>query len=178
MGLLLIILGSIAGLFALILLIAAVTKKEYTVQRSVVINRPKEQVYDYLRHLKNQDRYSKWVMRDPNMKKTYTGTDGEVGFIYAWDGNKHAGAGEQEITRLVPNELVNAEIRFIRPFAAVAQTPFVIEGDGDDTKVTWSMSSSMKYPTNIMLLMMNMNKLLGKDMEESLEMLKKQLEEA
>jgi hypothetical protein len=173
-----IILGSILSLFVLILLIAAVTKKNYAIQRSIVINRPKEQVYDYLRHLKNQDRYSKWVMRDPNMKKTYTGTDGEVGFIYAWDGDKHAGAGEQEIKRLVPNALVDAEIRFIRPFAAIAQTPFTIEGDGNETTVTWSMSSSMKYPMNIMLLMMNMDKLLGKDMEESLGMLKKQLEEA
>lgn len=178
MGLLLIILGSIASLFILILLIAAVTKKNYAIQRSIVIHQPVGRVYDYLRHLKNQDHFNKWVMRDPSMKKTYTGTDGEVGFIYAWDGDKHAGAGEQEIKQLKPNEFIEAEIRFVRPFAAIAQAPFTIEGNDSETKVTWGMSSSMKYPMNIMLLMMNMDKLLGKDMEESLGLLKKQLEEA
>lgn len=175
MGLLFIILGSIASLLILILLIAAVSKKSYAVERSIVINRPKEQVYDYLRHLKNQDKFNKWTMTDPNMKKTYIGTDGEAGFIYAWNGNKRAGAGEQEIRQLTPNSRIDLEVRFIRPFAAIAQTPFTLEDAGDGTHVTWSMSSTMKYPMNIML-MMNMDKLLGKDIEESLTMLKKELE--
>ena len=35
-------------------------------------------------------------MADPNMKKSYSDIDGTVGFIYAWDGNKEAGKGEQE----------------------------------------------------------------------------------
>jgi hypothetical protein len=176
MGLLLIILGCIAAFFILILIIAAATKKSYAVRRSIVIDRPKEQVYDYVRYLKHQDTFNKWTMTDPDMKKTYTGTDGEVGFIYAWDGNKRAGAGEQEIKQLTQNERVDAEIRFVRPFPAVANVFFTVEDSGSGTLLTWGMSSAMKYPMNIMLLMVNMDKMLGKDLEESLGMLKKQLE--
>ncbi len=46
----------------------------------------------------------------------------------------------------------------------------------NQTLVKWGFSSQMKYPMNVMLLLMNMEKMLGKDMEISLENLKKQLE--
>ena len=36
-------------------------------------------------------------MVDPDMKREFKGMDGTVGFIYAWNGNKRAGEGEQEI---------------------------------------------------------------------------------
>jgi hypothetical protein len=39
---------------------------------------------------------------DPNMKKTYTGTDAEVGFISAWEStDKNVGVGEQEIKKII-----------------------------------------------------------------------------
>ena len=39
------------------------------------------------------------------MEKEFKGTDGEVGFISAWKGNKEVGEGEQEIIGLVENEV-------------------------------------------------------------------------
>ena len=86
----------ILGLVALVLIVAAFTPKKYSLSRNIVINKPRAQVFDYIKHLKNQDQYNKWVMADPNMEKKYSGTDGTVGFIYAWDGNKKAGKGEEE----------------------------------------------------------------------------------
>jgi hypothetical protein len=43
------------------------------------------------------------------------------------------------------------------------------------TVVVWTFSSAMKYPTNIMMLFMNFEKMLGSDMEISLQNLKAQL---
>jgi hypothetical protein len=112
------------------------------------------------------------------MKKEFRGTDGTPGFVYAWDGNKKAGAGEQEIKLIRENERLEVEVRFIRPFAGVANAPFTARPvSAAKTEVTWSMESSMKYPLNIMLLFMNMDKLLGKDIEISLQKLKDVLEE-
>jgi LPS O-antigen subunit length determinant protein (WzzB/FepE family) len=56
-------------LIALPLIVALLVKKEYTVDREITINKSKREVFNYVRHLKNQDNYSKWVMMDPNMKK-------------------------------------------------------------------------------------------------------------
>jgi hypothetical protein len=50
------------------------------------------------------------------MKKEFRGTDGTDGFVYAWDGNKNAGSGEQEIKRITDGDRIDLEIRFARPF--------------------------------------------------------------
>jgi len=103
------------------------------------------------------------------MKKSYSDIDGTVGFIYAWDGNKEAGKGEQEIKNIVEGERIDLEIRFERPFAGIASTPLITEAVASGkTRVTWGMSSAM----NAMLLFMNMDNLLGKDLETSLSNLK------
>jgi hypothetical protein len=168
----------IVSIIVLLLIIGLFSKKSYAIQRDIIVDKPKQDVFDYLRFLRNQDHYSKWVMTDPKMKKTFTGTDGTVGFIYAWDGNKKAGQGEQEIIGITDGEKLDLEIRFIRPFAGLAQTSFTTTAlSANKTKVTWGMSSSMKYPMNIMLLFMNMEKMLGKDLEISLLNMKNILEE-
>src|ERR1700757_4744620 len=87
----------IAVLIAIPLIVALFTKKDYAIEREVVINKPKQDVFNYIKMLKNQPNYSKWAMDDPNAKMTFTGTDGTVGFISAWESNK-VGKGEQQIT--------------------------------------------------------------------------------
>lgn len=171
------VLLTIAGIVALLFIIALFTKKDYALVRNINIDKPKNDVFNYVKLLKSQDHFNKWVMTDPNMKKTFTGTDGTVGFVYAWDGNKKAGAGEQEIKKIQEGEKIDMEIRFIRPFAGVANTSFTTTPvTNNQSTVTWHMSSAMKYPMNIMLLFMNMDKFLGKDMEISLATLKSNLE--
>lgn len=167
----------IVGIIALVLIAALFVKKGYTVQRDIIIARPRSEVFGYVRHLKNQDHFSKWVMTDPTMKKTFSGQDGQVGFVYAWDGNSKAGQGEQEIKGIREGEKVDVEVRFVRPFKAVAQTPFTTSSvSANETKLVWGMTSAMNYPMNIMMLFLNMEKMLGKDMETSLNNLKNILE--
>jgi hypothetical protein len=170
----LIVIGSIV---VLLFVIGLFSKKSYSVYREIQIVRHSSEVFDFVRHLKNQDRFSKWVMTDPGMKKQYRGVDGTVGFTYAWNGNKQAGEGEQEIKAIKEGERVDVEVRFIRPFEGVASTPFEVKAlSPTESRLTWGMKSSMKYPMNITLLFMNMDKLLGKDLEISLKNLKNILE--
>lgn len=177
MNTVIIILSIIGGLFVLVLLIALFVKNEYAIGRTITINKPRNEVFNYIKYLKNQDHFNKWVMMDPNLKKEFKGIDGTEGFVYAWEGNKKAGKGEQEIKRIAEGEHLDVEIRFIKPFEAIASAPFTTESvNGNQTKLTWGMSSRMKYPMNIMLLFMNMDKLLGKDLETSLGTLKGILE--
>ena len=177
MNVLLIIFAVIIAVIVVILIAALFIKKDYAIERSIVIERPSNEVFNYIKNLKNQDHYNKWVMVDPNMKKTYKGTDGTIGFVYAWDGNKKAGKGEQEIKALAQGERMDLEIRFERPFAGIANTPFIIDTISTGaSKLRWGMSSRMKYPMNITLGFMNMDKLLGKDLETSLKNLKNILE--
>lgn len=179
MQVLLIILAIIGGLVCLLLVIALFAKKAYTIQRSVNIGKPVEEVFDYIRFLKNQDNYNKWVMMDPQMKKMFAGTDGTVGFIYGWDGNNKAGAGEQEIKIVEPGSRVDVEVRFKRPFKGIANSLLKTSpgnGQSGSTNVQWTFASKLSYPANIFLLFMNVEKTLGKDLELSLANLKDILE--
>lgn len=164
----------IAIIILLPLVIALFVSKEYSVEANIIINKPKHEVFDYLKIIENQEVYNKWVKTDPDIKKTLTGTDGTIGFIYAWDGKK-AGAGEQEITGLTDGERITSEIRFTRPFKAIAHTYMNTEAVSEhSTKVTWGMTGKTNYPINLMTVMMK--GALNKDLNISLNDLKKVLE--
>jgi len=165
----------VAAIIALPFIIALFLPKEYGVDRSIVVNAPKHEVFDYIKYIKNQDYYSKWVMTDPDMKKTFTGTDGAVGFIYAWNGNSKAGEGEHEITGIIDGERLNSEVRFIKPFKNVGHLYMVTEALTEhSTRVTWGMTGKSGYPLNLMTNLMK--GALGKDLDVSLNNLKTILE--
>lgn len=174
MNILIIILLVLVGVVTLLFIAALFTRKEYSIQREIIIDAPKQKVFDYIKQLKNQDNYNKWVMVEPNMKKDYKGIDGTVGFIYGWSGKK-AGEGEQEIKSIEEGKSVAMEIRFIRPFTSIAHAGMTVESvSANQTKVTWSNTSTMKYPMNVMTSMLE--KMLAKDMDTSLMNLKNILE--
>ena len=115
---------------------------------------------------------------DPAMKKEYRGTDGTVGFISTWDStNKKVGKGEQEIVTILDGERIDFNLRFIKPFPGEAKAYMSTESiDENKTQVRWGLESGMKYPLNIMLLFMNMDKMMGNDLETGLANLKAILE--
>ncbi len=171
------ILIGILGLVALVLIVALFVKKEYAVVREITINKAKQEVFDYLKFLKNQDNFSVWAQRDSNMKKEFKGTDGTVGFVSAWDGNKEVGKGEQEIKKITEGERLDFELRFIEPFEAKDNAYMTTEAvDTVHTKVTWGFDGKMNYPMNLMLVFMDMDKMLGPDLEKGLTNLKGVLE--
>jgi hypothetical protein len=160
------------------MLIAAFSKKDYKVEREVVINKPKQVVYDYVKYLKNQNDYSRWAKIDPNMKKTFRGTDGTVGFVSAWESdNKDVGKGEQEIKAMKEGERIDYEIRFIEPFASIGNAYMTTEAVSDNqTKVKWCFSGHMSWPMNFMMVVMDMDKAIGGDLTTGLNNLKGILE--
>jgi len=167
----------VLAIIALILILGLVAPKNYEVNRSIIVNKPLSQVFDYLKYIKNQDHWSPWKKKDPNMKQTFEGIDGEVGFISKWVGNKTVGEGEQEIKRIVQNESIETELRFLKPWESQSDAYIRVESiNNQETKVIWGFSGKNKFPFSIFMLFMNMDKAVGKDFEEGLNNLKQQLE--
>lgn len=165
----------VLALVAIVLLIAAFVKKEYAVERSVLVNKTSGEVFDYIKYIKNQDYYHKWAMIDTNARRQYKGMDGTQGYSVAWDSdNSKAGKGEQQITNLVEGKRVDWGLHFIKPFEGNANAYMTTNAQADQTLVTWGMNGKSKYPMNFMNLFMD--KMLGKDMESSLQRLKANLE--
>jgi hypothetical protein len=175
MNILITILLILAGIIALLLIIALFMKREHYVKREIIINAPRQKVFDYIKLLKNQDEFNKHAMAAPDRKREFKGTDGTVGYIYSWSGNKNAGVGEKEIKNIVEGIKIETEIRFVKPISAIASIIMETEFLSDNqTKVCWSNAGTLKYPINIMIPMME--KSVAKDMDISLSTLKNILE--
>lgn len=165
-------------LIALVLLIAAFAPKKYAVERKVTINQPVSDVFAYIKMLRNQDNYSVWATMDPDMKKDFRGVDGTVGFVSIWvSEDRDVGKGEQEITGITEGERIDFELHFIEPFEATDYAFMSTTAESTETtEVKWGFNGEMAYPMNMMLLFMDMEKMLGKDLEMGLRNLKVVLE--
>jgi len=175
MNILIIIILVIAGIIALLLIIALFMKRDHYVKCEIIINATRQKVFDYLKLLKNQETFNENAMVAPDREREFKGTDGTVGYIYAWKGNKDAGEGEKEIMNIIEGERIEMEIRFVKPMTTSASIILETESlPGNQTKVTWSNAGTLKYPVNIMIPMME--KHVVKDMDMSLLALKNILE--
>jgi hypothetical protein len=165
----------LAGIIALLLVIGLFMKKEHYVKREITINAPRQKVFDYIKLLKNQDEFNKHAKAGADRQKEFKGTDGTVGYIYAWSGDKDAGVGEKEIKNIVEGKKIETEIRFVKPMAATASIIMETESLPDDrTQLYWSNAGTLKYPINLFIPMME--KHVAKDMDSSLSTLKNILE--
>jgi hypothetical protein len=165
---------SIGALLAVIVLIALVIKKDYVIVSEVVINKPKDEVFNYIIQLKNQRYYNKWIMADPDVKLNYAGVDATVGFISAWETN-NAGKGEQEITAIKNGESCDVELRFEKPFKGVSYYKAVTESvSASQTKVRTTFNTRTEFPMSAMIPFLKI--MLTKDMHENARNLKTVIE--
>jgi len=173
-----IILTGLSVLTVLLLIIALFIRQEYAVEREINIMRCKNEVFDYIKFLRNQDNYSKWATMDTEMRKEYRGIDATVGFVSAWESlKKNVGQGEQEIIKIADGERIDFELRFIKPFKSIASVYMITEAFSEtQTRLRWGFKSKFKYPMNLILLFMKMDDLIGKDFTTGLSRLKTILE--
>ena len=78
--------------------------------------------------------------------------------------------------RLVPNESIHTQLRFFKPWKSQSDAYFKLANKDQGTEVTWGFNGRNKFPFNIMMLFMNMDKAVGGDFEEGLSSLKNNLE--
>ncbi len=175
-NMLIMILIALGAIIAIVLLVALLIKKDYNISSSITINKPKDEVFNYVKIIRNQEKYSKWVMADPNVKIKYKGTDGTVGFTSAWESElKNVGVGEQEITNIKDGERYDVELRFEKPFKGVSRAHTTTEALANgQTRVTTVFESTTPFPMSIMIPMIK--NMLKKDMDENASNLKKILE--
>lgn len=150
------ILIGIAAMLILPFIIALFLSKDYNSSSSIQINKSQQEVYDYLKFIKNQDNFGVWHQQDKDMTTQDSGTDGNVGFKYSWM-NKEMGNGYQRILKLEEPNLIESEFYF--GFGNPALGYFHLKPiNNQTTEVTWGIKGKLNYPTNLMTPFMNMDK--------------------
>lgn len=164
----------IGGLILLIAVLSFILPSVFTYEVETVINKDKTTVFNYFKHLKNQNEWSVWIMKATDMVQDFSGTDGQVGAVYAWEGKK-AGKGAQKLVKITEGERIDTELNFEKPFKAKNVGYFITSSvGGDKTKVVWGMSGKSPRPFNVVSVLMK--GALMKDFNEGLANAKKNLE--
>jgi hypothetical protein len=172
-----ILIGLVVVVVLLVGIVAAavfIAPTDFRVEREITISKPAGEIYDYAKILKNQNDWGPWHKREPTMHQEFRGTDGQVGFVSYWKGTSdEIGEGEQEIKKLVEGKEISTELRFKQPFESRADAFMILEPAGtNQTKVKWGITGSTPRPMNAMCLIIDMDAMMGKDLDEGLAGLK------
>lgn len=165
-------------LFVVLLLVVAVlfyasTKPDtFRVQRSIGIGAMPETIFPLITDLHKMQTWSAWEKIDPEMKRSFSGADQGLGAVYEWEGNKEIGQGHMEIIESSPPARITIKMDFIKPFQARNTLEFILQAEGDSTRVTEAIFGPSPYVSKLMSLVCSMDKMIGGKFEESLAALK------
>lgn len=169
----------IAFLVVLLVVIFASTKPNaFAIRRSISIHAPAADIFPLIADFRHWRKWSPWENLDPGMRRTLGGAETGVGAYYAWDANRKAGAGRMEIIETRSDARVVIKLNFLRPFKAENMVLFTLVPAGNGTNVTWEMTGVHNLVSKIMSMMMNMDRMVGRDFEKGLLAIKAEAETA
>jgi len=141
----------------------------FTVTRNAFVSAPAAAIFPLVNDFHEWTKWSPWEAVDPNMQRNYSGNESGVGAKYAWSGNGRAGSGTMEIVGSAEPSQIDIRLEFTKPMKAVNPTGFTFAPEGEGTRVTWTMTGENKtFMSKVFALVMNMDKLVGKDFEKGL----------
>lgn len=165
-----------AILIAAPFIVALLLPRKFDIERMVVIDRPKDQVFKFAKSLANQKQYTTWFKTDPKMRSKLSGNDGTVGAVFAWESDdQNVGVGEQEIKAIQEGKQIDFEIRIRKPFESNDPSSTIIEAVSENqTRVKSIYHGKMSYPTNLLCSLVCTK--VGEDMQLTLQNLKQVME--
>jgi uncharacterized protein YndB with AHSA1/START domain len=168
---LLVLLGAVLLLGAL----AYLFPREVTVERSIEIAAPPEEVFPHVNSLQRFAEWSPWQEMDADMQQSFSGPEQGVGNRMEWSSdNPSVGSGSQEITLSIPGQRVETALDFGN--MGTARAWHVLEPARSGTEVTWGLLADMgNWPVGRYMGLM-MDRWVGADYERGLARLKDRVE--
>jgi hypothetical protein len=164
---------SLVALPVLFLAVVATRPAKFRVERSIAIAAPPERAFVQVNDFRNWVGWSPWEKMDPTMKKTFEGAPAGAGAIYSWVGNAKVGEGRMTIERSEEPKVVGLKLEFLKPWQATNATTFSFVAADGGTRVTWAMEGENRtFGAKAFAVVMNMDKLVGRDFERGLASLK------
>lgn len=159
------------GLFAIILIAGALGPKEVKIKRSIVIDQPVPDVFEYATDYNHMLKWNPRMKKDSIVNQTITGEPGKEGSRWTWEGES-VGKGYIEIKEIIPNKKVVSEMRFIEPWESKTTEIREFEKTNEGTQVTWISKSELSFPIE-RIVGFFMDDMMGSDLSQGLKNLKK-----
>jgi uncharacterized protein YndB with AHSA1/START domain len=163
----------LAIVIAIVLVLAAAKPDQFGVRRGAAMKAPPEKIFALINDFHQWGTWSPWELKDPAMKRSFSGAESGRGAVYAWDGNKNVGSGRMEILDASAPSKIVIKLDFLKPFEAHNTAEFTILPQADATDVNWVMHGPAPFMSKVMQVFMNIDKMVGKDFEAGLANLKR-----
>ncbi|NIW78673.1 MAG: hypothetical protein GWN16_04075 [Calditrichae bacterium] len=163
---------------ALIVIFGLIAPNKYDVERTVMIDAPKELVFEHVKYWRNWTDWSPWAENDPTMQASLRGEDGKQGSKYVWTGDPDkTGKGEMTNTGIKEYEEISYHLHFIEPWESESDGYVRVADAQGGTRVAWGFQGETPFPWNIFMLFMSMEDMVAKDFDRGLKLLKNICEE-
>lgn len=167
------VLLGIVGIIVLFLAYASTREGKFNYEKSVVINAPAEKIYPYISNFKNGSAWNSFDQKDPNIKRSYTGNDGEAGSRMDFEGNAEAGSGYLEMLSVTANSEAQMKLVMTKPIHAENLIVYKLTPEaGGGTRFTWSMSGDGGLMGKIINIFIDCEKMITGEFDKSFNNLK------
>ncbi len=143
---------------------------KFSVGRSLTISAPPEKVFALVASPRQWKQWSVWNQRDPAMDIRYEGPESGAGAKWIWK-SKSQGDGAMTFTQAEAPRRVAYELYF-PDFGTTSTGSIDLAPDGTNTRVSWTMNGDMGNNPVFRWMALFMDKMVGKDFEQSLATLK------
>ncbi len=167
----------LAFLVGAILLVASRRPDTFHAARTKRIAAPPERLFPLIDDLRQMNTWNPYALRETSGTSHYRGPDRGVGATFEFAGKK-SGTGDIAITESVPDSKVVLRLRMFKPFKADNRVEFTLVPVRAETDVTWSMSGRQPLIAKCMAMIIDCDKMIGRDFEEGLANLKAKAESA
>lgn len=169
------ILIAIVALLCAFLAFVATREGKFHYERSGVIQASPEKIFPYLISFQKGQEWSPYTKADPQMKISYSGTEGALGSVMQFESNQ-AGSGHLELVGMLANKSVDIRLVMAKPFAADNQVHYSLEPVEGGTKFTWAMDGEGGFMGKLISVVINCEKMVGDQFSEGIANLKKLVE--
>jgi hypothetical protein len=168
----------VAGaVIAVPLVVAAFRPDTFRIERRATIKAPPEKVHALINDMRAMNTWNPFNLKDPNVRGEYRGPQAGPGAQYHYAGNREVGKGSLTIVETHPTRIL-MKLDVTEPMEGHNLVQFSLAPRGDATEVTWAIHGPSPYITKLVGLFMDMDKMIGREFESGLSMLKAKAEKA
>lgn len=140
---------------------------KYHVHKSVVIDKPVGEVFEFMKDFQHSKSWDPWMVCDPEAEQEYSEKYSK------WNG-EYVGEGEMRLVDETKDKYLEYALEFKAPYKSKAKVWYDFEEKDGGTEVNWHMDGSLPW---FMFWMKNtMKGMIGMDFKRGLMMLKDVIE--
>lgn len=151
---------------------AATKPDTFRIERTASIKAAPETIFAHINDFRSWSAWSPWEKLDPALQRTYSGAAIGAGAACEWKGNSDVGAGRMEIAESSPSSKIIIKLDFLEPMEGHNTAEFTLRPEGETTNVTWEMHGQNLFIWKVLGIFMDMDSMIGKNIETGLASLK------